>query len=326
MDQADGDAGGVQQAGRDHEAQAVEQGVLARRQLGAVGVAVEQAEQADQDRGRPARAAATRTAPPRPGRRPKARWRSRCPAACTPIRPRKPPTAMTSGKVTGRAQIAGRPSCAPQMPTATMAMMWSKPEIGCRKPLTKPMASPLTMCAEVICGSSRDRRGEQGCCEQDPGGATVVMQPTPNSSGPVLERPRRAEDADGVGGRQRRTAAASGSPSAGTSARSASTRAMKASWPISTPMLNSTSGDQQRAPLKPQRGQSAGEAHAVQQAEGEGDDPRMADGQAGAAALGADDLRREEQDGKRDQGVQQRQRQADQAEASRPPGSASGPR
>jgi hypothetical protein len=34
----------------------------------------------------------------------------------------------------------------------------------------------------------------------------------------------------------------------------------------------------------------------VQQTEGEGDDPRLAQGQAGLAAARADDLRRQEQD------------------------------
>ncbi len=34
---------------------------------------------------------------------------------------------MTSGKVIGRIQIAGAPSCAPQIPTATIAIRWSMP-------------------------------------------------------------------------------------------------------------------------------------------------------------------------------------------------------
>jgi len=53
MHQADGDAGGVQHPGRKDEPQAVEQGVLARRQFRAMRIAVEQAKDADQGCGRP---------------------------------------------------------------------------------------------------------------------------------------------------------------------------------------------------------------------------------------------------------------------------------
>ena len=61
----------------------------------------------------------------------------------TPMSPSIPPNAITIGKVTGRAQIAGVPSCAPHSPTDTIATMWSSPEIGCSNPLMKPpTASP----------------------------------------------------------------------------------------------------------------------------------------------------------------------------------------
>ena len=43
------------------------------------------------------------------------------PGSGIPSKPRKPPSAMTIGNVTGSSQIAGAPSCAPQSPTATMA-------------------------------------------------------------------------------------------------------------------------------------------------------------------------------------------------------------
>ena len=46
-------------------------------------------------------------------------------------------------------------------------------------------------------------------------------------------------------------------------------------------------------------GEAAGEAEAVQEAEGEGDDPGMADGEARLAAPRADDFRSEEQDRER---------------------------
>ena len=55
------------------------------------------------------------------------------PGSGTPMRPRKPPSAITMGNVTGRSQIAGAPSCAPQRPTAIIASTWSRPEIGVRE-------------------------------------------------------------------------------------------------------------------------------------------------------------------------------------------------
>ncbi len=43
------------------------------------------------------------------------------PGSRTPASPRNPPNAITIGKVTGSIQIAGAPSCEPQIPTATIA-------------------------------------------------------------------------------------------------------------------------------------------------------------------------------------------------------------
>ncbi len=48
----------------------------------------------------------------------------------TPKSPSIPPVAMIIGNTTGKSQIAGAPSCAPQSPTATIASTWSNPEIG----------------------------------------------------------------------------------------------------------------------------------------------------------------------------------------------------
>ena len=69
-----------------------------------------------------------------------------------------PPIAMTSGNATGSTQIAGAPSCAPHKPTATIASTWSAPEIGCRKPVTKPVAFALQ---DVSQGGLRPERGQQ---------------------------------------------------------------------------------------------------------------------------------------------------------------------
>jgi hypothetical protein len=48
--------------------------------------------------------------------------------------PSTAPSAITIGKVIGSTQIAGAPSCAPQMPTATIAIRWSTPVKGCSSP------------------------------------------------------------------------------------------------------------------------------------------------------------------------------------------------
>ena len=49
------------------------------------------------------------------------------------------------------------PSCAPQMPTATMAIIWSGPVSGWRKPLSAPPAIPACSCANA--GSLSKIRG-----------------------------------------------------------------------------------------------------------------------------------------------------------------------
>jgi len=52
------------------------------------------------------------------------------PGRGTPAMPRTAPSAITSGKATGRAQMAGAPRNAPQSPTASIASRWSKPKTG----------------------------------------------------------------------------------------------------------------------------------------------------------------------------------------------------
>src|SRR5262249_44587243 len=155
MEDADGDAGGVQAAGRDHETHAVQQRVRPRRQFGAVGVAMEDGEEADERGGNAGRRA-------RPEIAPRAETESR--GAGSGVRPwrraggaptslsRRPP-AIPIGRAPGRSQIAGLPRCAPQSPTATIASRWSGREIGWRKPLRKPPVSPLPTWAKAPAGS-----------------------------------------------------------------------------------------------------------------------------------------------------------------------------
>ena len=42
-----------------------------------------------------------------------------------------PPKAFTRGNVTGDTQMAGAPSWAPRIATATIAMTWASPKIEC---------------------------------------------------------------------------------------------------------------------------------------------------------------------------------------------------
>ena len=126
VDGADADAHRMQAPGRDDEAHAVEQRALARRQFGAVRMAVEDREASDHQR---------RDDQRRPhlegdcgsehdGRRGDP---DSTPGIGTPRNPSMPPIAMTSGNATGSTQIAGAPSCAPHRPTATIASTWSRP-------------------------------------------------------------------------------------------------------------------------------------------------------------------------------------------------------
>jgi hypothetical protein len=123
----------MQKPGGDDEAEAVGQRRGEFRQLGAVGVAVENGEGADQNSGG-RRASATMS--------PNTTAETAMPVSTTGIgtarTPSAPPKAMTSGKTTGSSHSAGAPRKAPHRPTATMAAMWSIPESGCSRPLTSP--------------------------------------------------------------------------------------------------------------------------------------------------------------------------------------------
>ena len=129
----EGDAGQMEQPGRDHEAEAIGERIGRLGQLGAVGVAVKDRERADQHRRDPERRA-RRERDHRAERDARtARCRSRLPASGTPRTPSTPPNAITSGNTTGSTQIAGMPRNAPHRPTATIATTWSGPSTGCRE-------------------------------------------------------------------------------------------------------------------------------------------------------------------------------------------------
>ena len=109
MDDADGDADAVQAAGGDHEAHAVEEHALSAWQLGAVGVAVEDREEADEAT---ATASGGRSAniTTRPRTTAEAAMPTSRPGSGTPSSPTRPPSAIIMGKVTGKSHSAGAPS------------------------------------------------------------------------------------------------------------------------------------------------------------------------------------------------------------------------
>jgi len=84
------------------------------------------------------------------------------PGIGTPSTPRAPPKAITSGKITGSSHIAGVPKNAPQMPTATMAAMWSSPFKGWTRPLMKPPTAPVSECAWARQGTAKMQASTMG--------------------------------------------------------------------------------------------------------------------------------------------------------------------
>ena len=98
---------------------------------------------------------------------------------------------------------------------------------------------------------------------------------------------------------------ASGSRAAAAASRARaapSTTAMNSSWPSSTPTLKAKSASGTSCCGQADRGQRAGEAEPVQQAERERDHPRPLRRQAWPAAPRVQDLRGEQQDAERDRG------------------------
>src|SRR5262245_13393710 len=102
------------------------------------------------------------------------------PGMGTPMAPSTPPNAITRGNVTGSTQIAGAPSWAPHMPTATIAMTWSRPKIGCSIPATKPPpTSPWPTCASATAGAASQHSASQ---RASVGVATEAIVEIPPSS------------------------------------------------------------------------------------------------------------------------------------------------
>ena len=119
--QPEGDAGEMKQAGGNHEAERIGDGVRAFRQFGAMRMTVEDRENADEDRGDRTDWAWPPAPPSGRAPRPIPQSRSRCLAAERRECRARRPAAITSGNTTGRTSIAGMPRNAPQSPTASIA-------------------------------------------------------------------------------------------------------------------------------------------------------------------------------------------------------------
>ena len=104
----------MQASGGHDEPQAVQEGALTGGQLVAVRIAVEDGEKADQHSGGTSggRHAVITAAPSASADR---AMPISVPGSGMPRSPSTPPSAITIGNATGNTQIAGGPSCAPQV-------------------------------------------------------------------------------------------------------------------------------------------------------------------------------------------------------------------
>ena len=234
------------------------------------------------------------------------------PGSGTPSRPRNPPNAITSGNVTGSSQIAGAPSCAPHRPTATIASTWSRPDTGCSSPVTKPAAWPDCSCAQAGTGKQRSTSG--------------ASKPVPFSVEAVSLIATLPAAPPCAGSSSRRRASRPHSPAAPPRARpmdlqhaegalqQQDQRRTKRELSDFDADIEHQQRERDLRRRQPHRRQPAGEAEAVQQPEGEGHDPGVADREARLPAPRAHDLGAEEQDRQRDRRIQRQQRRARVAE------------
>ena len=209
------------------------------------------------------------------------------PGSGMPSSPIIAPSDMTSGNVTGRIQIAGLPSCAPQSPTAIIASTWSRPDQGCCRPVTKPVACPRSTWAKAGEASSRTRAASRGT-ERPHAAARCVAssQPSEKDDGP-LDRPVRPEAADRVSRQRLRPSAASGPRASGTTRSSSSDqRRRRRAGPTSTPTLKSSSASGISALGRPIALSPLAKPKPCSRPNSERHDPRVADREARLAAPG----------------------------------------
>ena len=194
MNQADPDACRVQAARRDHEADAVQQGIRAGRQFRAVGVTVKNGEEPD-ERPRPptsfGRASKTTTTPSTMA---DSAMPISMPGRCTPISPSIPPKAMTIGNVTGNSQTRGRPELRAPQPDGDHRQDVIQARHRMRQPAQKPGASPPARVGEGRRRARPATRQQQRASA--PGDARSALRRSsapPEAAWPSLNRPERAE-------------------------------------------------------------------------------------------------------------------------------------
>ena len=307
VDGADADAQRVQAAGRDDEADAVEQRALPRRQLGAVRVAVEDRERADDQRRDHAAAAAARRRPPRRARSPTRRCRTRRRELARRASRAAPPRHHERKRHRQHPDRRCAELRAPQPDGdhREHVVEAGQRDAGNRSGSRQPRPAPT--CANALARpASRARHAAEATACVRVGFHRSAAQQRRRT----LQGPERAEATDDVAAAAAPPSAASASAARETMRCSASTRAMKPSCPISTPRLKVSSASGRSLRGRPALVRARREAEAVQQAEGERDDPGVADREAGLAAPRANDLRPQEEDGQRDREVQRQQRHA----------------
>ena len=254
---------------------AVEEPALARGQLGAMRVAVEDGEEADEDRRDGPGSAALSVATTAPSRIAESAMPISTPGSGRPDQAHEAAERHHHRERTGNSQIAGAPSCAPQRPTAIMASTWSRPEIGCSKPVRKPAACPACTCAQAREGATsapaaraRHRLSREALHRF----VTRSHRTPPRSISRALDRPERAERADGIAGQRLRPARP-----ADLERPEGPRRRQDQEHEEQLPDLDPDVEQQQRPRdirLRQAGGlQPAGEAEPVQQAEGERHDP-----------------------------------------------------
>ena len=285
------------QAGRDHEADAVEERRLRRRAAPCRG----------RGRGRSRRSRRAAAAIPSFGRASKSTAAPRpiaesamptsMPGSFTPRRPSVPPKAMTIGNVTGSSHMAGGPSWAPQSPTAIMASTWSSPDTGCASPARNPVASPPRVWARA----RREQQSHASSRSESARAAKARRRPRsrspPEEDGRALDRPEGAERADGVARQRLDPARPPDLEQRGTSARGARTSRTNPTWPISTPTLKPSSASGRSAPGQPRaRQRRSAKPKPWSRPKTKATTQGCADREARLAPPGADDLGAEEED------------------------------
>ena len=166
--QTEADAGEVQQAGRDHEADRIGDRIGAGRKFGAVGMAVEDREARRPAPPRPTAAAAPPAPPSGRARPPRPRCRSRRRAAARRECRARRRTPSPAGTRSAGARSPAAPRNAPHSPTATIADDVVRPEKRMREAAGEAARQPSPLWAKAG-ASGKDRSQDEECLPHQSG-------------------------------------------------------------------------------------------------------------------------------------------------------------